>query len=34
VLAAINVLLEMRVLRELVPDDWKRLTYSFTAEAV
>ncbi len=34
VLAAVNALLDMRVLREVVPDEWKRLTYSFTAEAV
>jgi hypothetical protein len=34
VLAAVNALLDMRVLREIVPDDWKHLTYSFTAEAV
>jgi hypothetical protein len=34
VLAAIKVLLGLRVVREVVPDDWKRLTYSFTAEVV
>ena len=33
VVAAINTLLDMRVVREVVPDEWERLTY-FSAEVV
>jgi hypothetical protein len=33
-LAAVNALLDMRVLREIIPDEWKHLAYSFTTEAV
>lgn len=32
-LAAINALLALRVVREVIPDDWKRLVYSLVPEA-
>jgi hypothetical protein len=32
-LAAVNALLDLRVVRNVIPDDWKRLVYGFVPEA-